>query len=117
MEEVKQQMVFDYGAIMTYGESEPVCCKYPIGIDVSEIYPYAKWISERTETGKNGKKVQFNCYVMFKRTHELDTKEMSRLIEGTVFEAKELDIQTETPEQIAKMLNLWEYDSFRTIPG
>jgi len=36
-----------------------------------------------------------------------DKQEMSVLIDGIVYEAKGLDIQTETPDQIAKMKSLW----------
>jgi hypothetical protein len=32
---------------------------------------------------------------------------MSRLIDGAVSEAKELGIETDTPEQIAKLKSLW----------
>lgn len=35
------------------------------------------------------------------------TKEMSRFLDEVVSEAKELDIPTETPEQIAEMKSLW----------
>lgn len=37
-----------------------------------------------------------------------DSEEMSILIDGIVSEAKELGIQTETPERIAEMISLWE---------
>ena len=36
-----------------------------------------------------------------------DTKEMSRLVDWIVEEAKELGIETATPEEIAKMKDLW----------
>lgn len=40
-----------------------------------------------------------------------DSKEMSRFIDDIVETAKELGIQTETPEQIAEMKSLWrEYE-------
>lgn len=37
-----------------------------------------------------------------------NTEEMSIFIEGVVNEAKDLGIQTETPDKIAEMLSLWE---------
>ena len=47
----------------------------------------------------------------FTRKHTLDTKEMSRLIDGVVSEAKALKIETMTFEQIAEMKSLWsEYE-------
>lgn len=41
-------------------------------------------------------------------TSTYNTEEMARFIDEIVYEAKELGIQTETPDQIAEMLNLWE---------
>lgn len=40
-------------------------------------------------------------------SHTYDTKEMSRLIDGTVEEAKELGIETMTPDQIERMKQSW----------
>jgi hypothetical protein len=37
----------------------------------------------------------------------MTTSEMSILLDGIISEAKELDIATETPDQIAKMKELW----------
>ena len=46
--------------------------------------------------------------MLYKRTSELDTKEFSKLLDGAVSEARELGIEVETPEAIAKMLSLME---------
>ncbi|MBQ0113310.1 MAG: hypothetical protein KBT03_09295 [Bacteroidales bacterium] len=40
-----------------------------------------------------------------------DTKEMSYLIEGTVRDAKELGIDTLTPDELDRMLNAWKGDA------
>jgi hypothetical protein len=40
-------------------------------------------------------------------SHTYDTREMSRLIDGTVEEAKELGIETLTPEQLERMKASW----------
>lgn len=45
---------------------------------------------------------------MIKGTSEYDTKEMSVFIDGVVSEAKELGIQTETPEEIERLKALWQ---------
>lgn len=47
-------------------------------------------------------------YRIMRGSHTYDTKEMSVLINGTVDEAKTLGIETETPENIERMLNLWQ---------
>lgn len=41
-------------------------------------------------------------------SHTYDTKEMSRLIDGTVEEAKELGIETLTPDQVERMKQAWK---------
>jgi hypothetical protein len=38
----------------------------------------------------------------------MNSKEMSELIDGTVSEAKELGIDTRTPDEIERMKALWE---------
>lgn len=101
--EVKVRMVLEYGTVMTHDGGGTVGFKLPKSVDVKTIYPYAEWFDERVEDG-----VEFNCYKLYKRTHTLDTAEMARLIDGVVYEAKELGIETETPEQIAKMMSLYK---------
>lgn len=46
-------------------------------------------------------------YRIMRGTHTYDSKEMSDLINGTVAEAKELGIETETPEEIERMCQQW----------
>jgi len=47
-------------------------------------------------------------YIVMKGSSEYDTKEMSILIDGIVQEAKELGIETETPENLERMKSLWQ---------
>lgn len=100
-DETKRQLVLDYGTPMRDGTGTVVGVKLPDSVDIHSIYPYAKRFDTRTEGGK-----AFGCYILYKRTHMLDTAEMSRLIRGTVEEAKSLGIETATPEEISKMLSL-----------
>lgn len=41
-------------------------------------------------------------------SHEYDTKEMARLIDGTVQEARELGIETLPPEELKRMVEGWK---------
>lgn len=50
---------------------------------------------------------EYQWYIVIKPSHLYDTAEMSRLIDGTIREAEELGIQTETPGEIARMKALW----------
>lgn len=56
-------------------------------------------------TSENDKTVYF--YRIYRGSHTYNTAEMSRLIEGTVQECKEQGIETATPDEIAKMTQLW----------
>ena len=60
-----------------------------------------------TETHVNSKGKVFRINLVMRGSHTYNTKEMSRLIEGTVEEAKSLGIETKTPEEIRKMEERW----------
>lgn len=49
-------------------------------------------------------------YRIYRGSHTYDTKEMSVLIDGTVEEAKDLGIETMTPDQIKEMKQKWGVD-------
>ena len=53
----------------------------------------------------NGRK--FTHYAVMKPSHEMDSKEMSHLIDGVVDEAKEIGIETITPAELERMKSLW----------
>ena len=83
-----------------YGQSEiiSVLSHIPIG-------EYVKYCEEAGETTLNGK--LFKHYKVYKGSSEFDTREMSIFLDGVVDEAKCLGIQTETPDQIARLKSLW----------
>lgn len=102
LDEVKVSLVCEYGTVARDDDGEMVGFKLPSSVNVHTIYKYVKCFDTRIENGK-----EFNCYIVFKRTRDLNTKEMSRLIEGAVYEAKELGIETLTPEELARMSIKW----------
>lgn len=53
----------------------------------------------------------WRVYQVMRGSHTYDQKEMSRLIDGTVFEAKELGIETMTSNEIKKMLSIMEVNN------
>ena len=57
-------------------------------------------------TEENGKDVYF--YKVYRGTHTYDSKEMAKLIDGTIQECKNVGIETATPDEIARMEQLWE---------
>ena len=50
----------------------------------------------------------FTHYAIVKPSHTYDSMEMAALIDGTVEDAKELGIPTMTPNEIARMKELWK---------
>lgn len=110
---IKKRLVVEYGALMRDDTGGVVGFKLPSSVDVSAIYPYTKCFDTRQENGK-----EFLCYLVYKETHMMDSKEMARLIDGAVAEAKELGIETDTPEQIARYKDLWtRYDPKADLRG
>ena len=83
-----------------YGQSELISVLSHVPIE-----NYVKYYEEAGESKLNGK--DFTHYRVYKGSSEFDTREMSIFIDGVVSEAKELGIQTETPNEIAKMKALW----------
>ena len=83
-----------------YGQSELISVLSHVPIS-----HYLKYFEEAGESTLNGKK--FTHYRVFKGSSEFDTREMSVFIDGVVSEAKELGIQTETPDEIARLKSLW----------
>ena len=102
MEEVKRMMVTEYGTLARDEDGMVVGFKLPPSVDAENIYPYVKFYDTRVENGKT-----FNCYLLFKQTHEMNTAEMARLIDGTIHDAQELGIETDTPEQLEKYKSYW----------
>ena len=66
---------------------------------------YFKYYEEAGASKLNGK--EFTHYRVYKGSSEYDSREMSVFIDGVVSEAKELGIQTETPDEIARLKSLW----------
>lgn len=83
-----------------YGQRETISVQAHIPIS-----GYVKYYEEIGESKLNGK--TFKHYHIFKGSSEFDTREMSIFIDGVVDEAKDLGIQTETPDAIARMKSLW----------
>lgn len=83
-----------------YGQSDLISV-----LSCVPIHHYVKYYEEMGEGVVNGR--VFKHYKVYKGSSEFDTREMSIFIDGVVSEAKELGIQTETPEQIARLKALW----------
>ena len=83
-----------------YGVSEVVSILSNI-----DVTGYFKYYEEFGKSVLNNK--EFTHYKIFKGSSEYNTKEMSILIDGIVSEAKTLDIETMTPDQLAILKSSW----------
>ena len=93
-DEVKRDLIVDYGTIARDDHGDKIGFKLPASVDVDDIYPYTRMYKEVEENGKS-----FKCYLVYKRSSDMDTKEMSHLIDGAITVAQELNIDTDTPDR------------------
>lgn len=99
---VKERLVVAYGTVARDKDGCTVGFKLPASVDVHDLYKYTRCFDVREEDGK-----RFNCYLVYKDTSKMDTKEFSHLIDGAIEEAKALGIETDTPEQLARYKEEW----------
>lgn len=97
-EEVYENMLRSYGTIDD--ELPPIVVHS--SADISKFHDHYLWFDSRELDGK-----KFDCYLRIKGSSEMDSREMSHLIDGVVFEAKQLGIETMTPDQIAELKARW----------
>lgn len=103
MQEIKQRLVFDYGTFETNENGVKLGFEAREDIPISNLFEYAKEIGKIEKNGKT-----FKRYIIYKRTHTLNSEEMANLIDGAVQEAKDLNIQTLTPNELARLKAVWE---------
>lgn len=62
--------------------------------------------TSEVKTGRDGER--FRTYVMLRGSSTYNTEEMAHLIDGLVSECKESGIETASPEELKRMLELYE---------
>ena len=100
MDDVKKMLVSQYGTLARGTDGKYMAVKVPKNTDIEQIYPYFRHIGEDKEG--------LDMYLFFKQTHTLTKDEMNRLIQGTVDEAKALNIEVLTPAELEQMMNRWK---------
>ena len=99
---VKNQLLADYGQI----DADMGTVILRDDIDWKSIQYMHLLPTSATRTLDDGK--LYRVYWVVRGSHTYDTKEMTRLIEGAVMEAKELDIETMTPNELKRMMAAWK---------
>jgi hypothetical protein len=100
-EDVYIEMVKKYSTAFTHVIIKPeAVSQFKATCAKSHMY-----VDELTSVKVNGKEgIQLRVYY---GSSTYDTKQMSRLIDGIVSEAKELGIETETPDELARLKQEW----------
>lgn len=97
-DEVYEEMLQKYGYI--YQDEEGyITVTVKADVDMSKITGHWKFYKG------NGK---FNSYLMIKGSSEYDSGEMAHFIDAIVQEAKELGIETLTPNELERMKATWQ---------
>lgn len=65
--------------------------------------------TSKLKEGKDGR--MFRAYILLKGSSDFDTKEMSRLIGGTIEECKEVGIDTLSTEEVRRMMEQYEVNN------
>lgn len=106
-EEVKVRLITSYGTLERTKDGKYMMFVLPKEADATDYYKYAVLYDQRTING-----TVCNMWKVYKDSHKMDTKEMARVIDGAIAEAKELGIETDTPKQLEEMKRKWaEYEA------
>lgn len=103
--EVHNQLMIDYGTDWLDEEGSPV---YVLMKDNGSYMRKETEHYRPTDAVEDRKGTWYRWFVLLLPSHLMGTKEMSELIDGTVSEAKELGIDTRTPDEIERMKQLWK---------
>lgn len=101
-DDVKRNLVKSYGTLARDENGDLIGAMLPAGADVDRFYPYTRNYKTEYRDGK-----EYTCYLFYERTRDLDTAQMSHLIEGTVQEAKALGIEVKPQAEIDSLLGAW----------
>lgn len=85
-----------------YGVFTHIVVKPNVVDKVKAEWRTVRELGEVTVNGKTG--IQLQCYF---GSSSYDSKEFSVLLDGVISEAKELSIETATPQEIERMKNEW----------
>lgn len=102
--EIHNRTLGRYGTLeLIGGEPVEVALKSGIAYERLEDIHLKPLGSVREEDG-----VEYAEYYVLKPSHEMDTAEMSALIDGAVSEAKDLGIETLPPDELERMVSAWK---------
>ena len=102
--EVHNRMLCRYGQYMK-DKDNIVFCLYPADIDYQNAEDVHLKPTGHFED-KGG--IRYEWFTIMRGSHDYNTQEMAKLIDGTVSEARELGIETLTPAEIKRMEEVYK---------
>lgn len=98
-DEMKININLSYGTLARGQDGQVLGAKVPKGTDLQYFYPYCKWYKEEDNC---------DCYLFYKRTSELNSKEFWQLIKGLEVECQKVGIKTLEEKEFEKMMEEYE---------
>ena len=105
-ENVHRQLMTDYGTWLYDDNGSPIWVIFPDNKPLPKDGYYFDTKAQVAVKGQNSGEEKGRAYIVIKGSHEYNSKEMYDLIQGAVQEAKQLDIETKTPQEIEEMTRL-----------
>lgn len=102
-EELYIKMLKLYGQIAEDEDGNKLIFSVQSNVNVEKLYKYVEIIGYGEVNGK-----EFTHYKALKGSSEFNSREMSIFIDGIISEAKELGIETLSPEEVARMKEDWQ---------
>lgn len=103
-QEVHNLLLADYGVLETDGDGKPI---FILRKDTDDYLRATDQHLKPTDATEDRKGTTYRWYACLKASRFYDTREMSRLIDGTIEEAKALGIETMTPDEVKEMEGKW----------
>ena len=90
--------------LQKYGYLSDITITVKADVDMRRIDGHWKFYQESGDG-------RFKAYVLIRGSSEYDSKEMAQFIDMIIDEAKELEIETMTPEQIERLKSEWKQNN------
>lgn len=103
-QEVHNLLLADYGVLETDADGKPM---FILRKDTDDYLRSTDIHLKPTDATEDRKGVLYRWYAVIKPSRFYTVAEMSKLIDGTVVEAKALGIETLTPDELKEMEEKW----------
>lgn len=103
-EEIHRQMLIDYGTWEYEEDGSPKWVILPKNKPLPKDGYFFDTKADVVVKGVNSGEEMGHAYIVIRGSHTYKSDEMKRLLDGVIQEAKNLDIETRTPQEIELMI-------------